>query len=207
MPTARRDDRALADEADCHLDDFLASSRTDPARLPARRPTSSRTSSSTTATGLRARVSTRRAPGVQAELARLTDGPGIVVFQGAFTDLGRRRPRDRGVRGADRRPARVRGGAAATTSRSRAPTTGCGTRWRSSRCRDPDVFVDYYANDVIALISDGLARPRLPGHVPGQRGQPGRRGAERRTATTTWASCPTRRAARFPAHVHARRRC
>ena len=43
--------------------------------------------------------------------------------------------------------------------------------------RDPEAFVDYYANDVIALVSARLARPRLPGHLAGQRRPPGRPGA------------------------------
>ena len=47
----------------------------------------------------------------------------------------------------------------------------------------------------------GLARSGLPGHLPGQRGQPRRSGADRRTATTTSASW-TPGAARFPAQVH-----
>ena len=44
---------------------------------------------------------------------------------------------------------------------------------------DPEAFVDYYANDVLALASDRVARPRLPGDQPGQRGQPRRRRPDR----------------------------
>ena len=46
------------------------------------------------------------------------------------------------------RAARRRAAPRATTSPSRAPTTGSGTRWRSSPCAHPEVFADYYANDM-----------------------------------------------------------
>ena len=43
--------------------------------------------------------------------------------------------------------------------------------------RDPDAFVDYYGNDILALVVDRLARPRLPDDLAGQRRPPGRHGA------------------------------
>ena len=63
-----------------------------------------------------------------------------------------------------------------------------------ARADDPEVFADYYANDVIAAGSRRLARARLPGHLAGERGQSGRC-AQSGTATTTWVpvhagSCP-----------------
>ena len=48
-----------------------------------------------------------------------------------------------------------------------------------SRSPTPTAFVDYYANDLLALAATRLARPRLPGHQPGQRRQPGRRRPDR----------------------------
>ena len=67
--------------------------------------------------------------------------------------------------------------------------------------RDPETFVDYYANDVIALVAAAWLGPGYQVTSQVNVVHPG--GTRRtRTATTTWASCPTRQAARFPAHVH-----
>ena len=116
------------------------------------------------------RAGRRRA--VHAELVRaLTDGPGIVVFRGAFRRR-RRRPGDRGVRRDHRRGAGRRG-----TAGDHFAKPGANDRvWNALEklaVRDPEAFVDYYANDIIALVVARLARPGLPGHLPGQRRKPG----------------------------------
>ncbi len=71
----------------------------------------------------------------QAELVRaLADGPGIVVIRGAFPDTS---VVDRTTAVFDALIAQQRASGAAmpaTTSRSRGPTTGCGTPWRRPRC-------------------------------------------------------------------------
>src|SRR5688572_12091895 len=69
---------------------------------------------------------------VQAELARvLTDGPGIVVFAGAFPDTGVV-DRATAVFEAVITEQKAAGVAAGTTAPSPAPTTACGARWTSS---------------------------------------------------------------------------
>ena len=101
--------------------------------------------------------------------APCTDGPGVVVFRGAFADL---EVVDRATAAfdaiiADRARGRRRGG------RPLRQAPGANDRiWNALEklaVRDPETFVDYYANDIIALICHGLARPRLPGHLAGQR--------------------------------------
>ena len=184
--------RAWLPTADCDLDDFVALVEQTHRRSPTSRtpPTSCDNVLVYDADRL-ARAARRTASAVAAELVRaLTDGPGVVVFRGAFPDTA---VVDRATAAFDAMIAdeRAAGGRPATTSPSPAPTTGSGTRWRSWPSRDPETFVDYYANDIIALVSRGLARPRLPGHLAGQRRRPGRRRRRTRTATTTSASSRT----------------
>ncbi len=70
----------------------------------------------------------------QAELVHaLADGPGIVVIRGAFSDTSVV-DRTTAVFDALIAQQRAAGATAATTSPHRAPTTGCGTRWRRPRC-------------------------------------------------------------------------
>ena len=66
----------------------------------------------------------------------------------------------------------------------------------------PEVFADYYANDALAVVSPGLARPALPGHLAGQRRQSRWQRSRFRTATTTSASSPDEHLAAYPAHLH-----
>ncbi len=126
-------------EADCRLDDLLEvlAARTDPADYP-------------NAQGVVEEVlvydsaQLRRAPQaeVSAELVRaLTDGPGIVVFRGAFADRG---VVDRATAAFEQLIAEQRASAPSPviTSPRQGPTTGCGTLWRSSpwprrRCSSP----------------------------------------------------------------------
>jgi ectoine hydroxylase-related dioxygenase (phytanoyl-CoA dioxygenase family) len=95
---------------------------------------------------------------VQAELARaLLDGPGIVVFRGAFElDVvdGVSRVFDEMI--ADER-------AAGTAVGDHFAPPGANDRvWNALEklaLRDPDLFVDYYSNDVLALISEAWLGP------------------------------------------------
>ena len=68
--------------------------------------------------------------------------------------------------------------------------------------RDPETFVDYYANDVLALVSQRLARPGLPGHLAGQRRPTRRAGAG--PAPRLPPRLPVERPAveQYPTHVH-----
>jgi ectoine hydroxylase-related dioxygenase (phytanoyl-CoA dioxygenase family) len=95
---------------------------------------------------------------VQAELVRaLTDGPGVVAFRGAFPDTG---VVDRATRAFEEIIAaeKVRG------SRSdHFAAAGANDRvWNALEklaVRDPDTFVDYYGNDVLALVSSAWLGP------------------------------------------------
>jgi ectoine hydroxylase-related dioxygenase (phytanoyl-CoA dioxygenase family) len=91
---------------------------------------------------------------VQAELARaLTDGPGIVVFAGAFPDTG---VVDRATAVfeamiADQKAAGVVGGDHFATPGANDRVWGALDKFA---VRDPEAFAAYYGNDVIALISE-----------------------------------------------------
>ena len=91
---------------------------------------------------------------VQAELARaLTDGPGIVVFAGAFTDTG---AVDRATAAfeamiADQKAAGVVGGDHFAKPGANDRVWGALDKFA---VRDPEAFAGYYGNDVIALVSE-----------------------------------------------------
>jgi ectoine hydroxylase-related dioxygenase (phytanoyl-CoA dioxygenase family) len=91
---------------------------------------------------------------LQAELARaLMDGPGIVVFAGAFGDV---EVVDRASAAFERMIAeqKAAGGAAGDHF---APPGANDRVWGALdklAVREPSVFADYYANDVIALVSE-----------------------------------------------------
>ncbi len=96
---------------------------------------------------------------VQAELARaLMDGPGLVVFAGAFPDPAV----------VDRASAAFNAmiddqHASGTTGGDHFAKPGANDRvWNALEklaVREPDVFVDYYANDIIALVSAAWLGP------------------------------------------------
>ena len=97
------------------------------------------------------RAGDRRA--VQAELARaLADGPGVVVVRGAFD----RAVVDRATAAFEELIARQKAEGAATGDHFAAP--GANDRvWGALdklAVAFPEVFVDYYANDVLALVSE-----------------------------------------------------
>jgi ectoine hydroxylase-related dioxygenase (phytanoyl-CoA dioxygenase family) len=91
---------------------------------------------------------------VQAELARaLADGPGIVVFAGAFPDTG---VVDRATAAfeamiAEQKAAGVVGGDHFAKPGANDRVWGALDKFA---VRDPEAFADYYGNDLIALISE-----------------------------------------------------
>ncbi|MFJ2261018.1 phytanoyl-CoA dioxygenase family protein [Streptomyces sp. NPDC087844] len=90
---------------------------------------------------------------VQTELVRaLADGPGIVVFKGAFPDRG---VLDRATAAFDALIAEQRASGAVAGDHFAKP--GANDRiWNAlekAGLLDPEAFADYYANDVLALVS------------------------------------------------------
>jgi ectoine hydroxylase-related dioxygenase (phytanoyl-CoA dioxygenase family) len=90
---------------------------------------------------------------VQAEMARaLLDGPGIVLFAGAFPDLT---VVDRATEAFSAMIAAQK--AAGATAGDHFATPGANDRvWGALdklALRDPELFADYYANDVLALVA------------------------------------------------------
>ncbi len=96
---------------------------------------------------------------VQAELARaLTDGPGIVVFAGAFpdTDVVDRATAIFEVMIADQKAAGVVGGDHFAKPGANDRIWGALDKFA---VRDPEVFAAYYGNDVIGLVSEAWLGP------------------------------------------------
>ncbi|MDX6316569.1 MAG: hypothetical protein QOF44_6033 [Streptomyces sp.] len=96
---------------------------------------------------------------VQAELVRaLTDGPGIVVFRRAFPDLS---VVDRATGAFDALIADQR--ASGATAGDHFARPGANDRvWNAMEkmaLRDPEAFTDYYANDIVALVSAAWLGP------------------------------------------------
>jgi len=138
---------------------------------------------------------------VQAELARaLLDGPGIVLFAGAFPDLT---VVDRATEAFTAMIAAQR--AAGATAGDHFATPGANDRvWGALdklALRDPELFADYYANDVLALVAHAwlgpgyqvtsqvnVVNPGGPAQVPHRDYHLGFMSAAQ--------------AARFPAHAH-----
>ncbi len=96
---------------------------------------------------------------VSAELVRaLTDGPGVVLFEGAFPDHA---VVDRVTAAFDAMIAEEEAAGGEHGDHFAAP--GANSRvWNALEklaLRDPEAFVDYYANDVIALVSRAWLGP------------------------------------------------
>ena len=138
---------------------------------------------------------------VQAELARaLAGGPGIVVFTGAFDAESL----DRATGAFERMIAEQR--ASGTTAGDHFAKPGANDRiWNALEklaVTEPDVFVDYYANDVVALAAQAWLGPgyqvtsQLNVVNPGGAGQTVHR--DYHLGFQSSEAC-----AAYPAHVHA----
>jgi len=147
---------AWIEDADCGLDAFVASLQrtTDLADYPHAHDVRGGVLiySAAGVTG-----ADRRA--VQAELIRaLTDGPGVVVFEGAFTDevLDPAHVAFTEIIAAQR--------AAGAAAGDHFGKPGANDRiWNAAQklaLHAPQVFADYYANDTVALISQAWLGPR-----------------------------------------------
>ncbi|UUU20322.1 phytanoyl-CoA dioxygenase family protein [Streptomyces sp. DSM 40750] len=195
--------RTWLTEADCDLDAFraLVERNTDPADHPSAERVEQNVPlyDSDRLRALTATPEGRR--NVQTELVRaLLDGPGIVVFKGAFTD-----------------PAVVDRASAAfreLIEEERASGTARGDHFAKPGANDrvwnaldkmavraPEVFADYYANDILALIAEAWLGPayQVTSQVnvvnPGGAAQ-----SPHRDYHLGFLS--QRQAAAYPAHVH-----
>ena len=124
---------------------------------------------------------------VHAEVARaLADGPGIAVFRGAFEhDVV-----DRVTEVFEQVIAQEKAAGRAAGDHFAAP--GANDRvWNALEklaVADPEAFVDYYANDVLALAATRLARARATRSPARSTSSTPAAPARPCTATTTWAS-------------------
>ncbi len=142
-------------EADCDLDDFRAQvqQQTDPADYPH----SADVRSNVLVYSADAAFGDRRA--LQAEVIRaLTDGPGVVVFTGAFSCEAVSKANDAffAIVEQERQGDRTAGdhfGAPGANDRI----------WNASQklaLRDPQAYAEYYANDTLALVCQAWLGPR-----------------------------------------------
>ncbi|WP_371582039.1 phytanoyl-CoA dioxygenase family protein [Streptomyces sp. NBC_01314] len=195
--------RTWLTEADCDLDTFraLVEQSTDPAAHPSAERVELNVPlyDSDRLRSLTATEEGRRT--VQTELVRtLMDGPGIVVLKGAFTDpavVDRASAAFRELIEEERTAGTARGDHFAKP--------GANDRvWNAldkMAVRAPDVFADYYANDMLALIADAWLGPayQVTSQVnvvnPGGAAQ-----SPHRDYHLGFLS--QRQAASFPAHVH-----
>ncbi len=154
-PTTPRTTPGWFTAEDCRLEDFRAvvETTTDLAEYPY----ADEVRENVLVYGSRLRDSVATPEGrrdVQAELARaLADGPGIVVFAGAFPDTG---AVDRATAVfeamiAEQKAAGVVGGDHFATPGANDRVWGALDKFA---VRDPEAFAGYYGNDVIALVSE-----------------------------------------------------
>ncbi|MEW1959536.1 phytanoyl-CoA dioxygenase family protein [Kineococcus sp. NPDC059986] len=138
---------------------------------------------------------------VEAELVQaLTDGPGVVVFEGAYPDVS---VVDRVSAVFDAVIADEK--AAGTSKGDHFAAAGANDRvWNALEklaVRDPEAFVDYYANDVLALVSTAWLGPGYQVTSQVNLVRPGGKAQDpHRDYHLGFLSNPV--AARYPAHVH-----
>ncbi|MFD9316249.1 phytanoyl-CoA dioxygenase family protein [Streptomyces sp. NPDC060053] len=192
-------DHAWLTEQDCDLDTFrtLVERTTDRADFPH-------------ASAVRGNVliydSERlRAPGtaraVRAELVRaLSDGPGVVVFRNAFPDPS---VVDRATAVFDALIAEQH--ASGATAGDHFARPGANDRvWNAlekTALRDPEAFADYYANDILALVSRAWLGPGYQVTSQVNVVNPGG-AAQRPHRDYHLGFLSDARAAAYPAHVH-----
>ena len=148
-------------ESDCSVADFaeVVSATTDIADFPRADSVEQGVLVYDSAALRRAAVSADGRAEVEGELVRaLTDGPGLVVLKGAFDDLD---VVDRVTAAFDAMIADERAADTAPVDHFAKP--GANSRvWNALEklaVRDPEAFVDYYANDILALISGAWLGP------------------------------------------------
>ncbi len=138
---------------------------------------------------------------IEAELVQaLTTGPGVVAFSGAFADLeviDRATAAFEGIIAAER--------AAGGGRNDHFAAAGANDRiWNALEklaVREPGIFVDYYANDVLALISTAWLGPAYQMTSQVNVVRPGGQAQDpHRDYHLGFLSNET--AARYPAHVH-----
>jgi ectoine hydroxylase-related dioxygenase (phytanoyl-CoA dioxygenase family) len=156
MTAAVRTPTAWIDGADLRLDDFRAQvlRTTDPADYPLATDVRSNVLVYSAATVAEA---DRRA--LQSELIRaLADGPGVVVFEGAFDADVVDRASDAFFAIIDAQRA------AGTAAGDHFGKPGANDRiWNAAQklaLHDPQVFADYYANDALAVVCQAWLGPR-----------------------------------------------
>ncbi|WP_336109747.1 phytanoyl-CoA dioxygenase family protein [Streptomyces sp. PTD9-10] len=148
--------RAWLSEQDCDLGSFraLLARTTDPAEYPY---AASVESDVLVYDSERLRAGDRRE--VQAELVRaLTDGPGVVVLEGAFPDPA---VVDRATAVFDALIAEQRASGAGAGDHFARPGTNDRV-WNAlekAALYDPETFADYYANDLVALVAEAWLGP------------------------------------------------
>ena len=195
--------RTWLSEADCDLDDFraLVEQVTDPRDHPLAESVD-RNIPFYDGDRLRVLATTvERRREVQSEMARtLADGPGIVVIKRAFADLA---VVDRATEVFNALIADQR--AAGATAGDHFAKPGANDRvWNALEkmaLRAPDAFADYYANEIIALVSTAWLGPayQITSQInvvnPGGTAQTAHRDYH-------LGFLSTEAAAQYPAHVH-----
>ncbi len=147
--------------ADCRLADFVdvVSQRTDLADYP-HADRVEREILVYDSSALRAATATAEGrEKVEAELVRgLTDGPGVVVLEGAFDDLEVVH-KVTAVFDAMIADERAAGGPAGDHFAAPGANSRVWNALEKLAVRDPEAFVDYYANDILALVSSAWLGP------------------------------------------------
>ncbi len=195
--------RGRPTEADCRVEDLVAvlADPTDASRYPHAAGVEQGVLVYETSSVLSAAGTDAGRWNVRAEIVdALTDGPGVVVFRGAFPD---RAVVDRATAAFEELIAEQR--AAGTVAGDHFAPPGANDRvWNALEklaVRAPQVFVDYYANDVLALVSEAWLGPgyQVTSQVnvvnPGGQAQVGHRDYH-------LGFLPGAAIERCPAHVH-----
>ena len=201
-PTARRPSQVWLDGADCDLADFraLVEVVTDPADYPH----ADTVESNVVVYGDRLREAIAAGSDLRDVMAELVDvlmdGPGIAVFKGAFTDTS---VIDRATAAytaiiEQQKSAGVAGGD------HFAPPGANDRVWEALgklAAYSPEVFADYFANDILALVSQSWLGPNYQMTCGLNVVNPG---GQAQTAHRDYhlGFMPMETAARFPAHVH-----
>lgn len=199
-PQSIPSDRVWLRAEDCSLEDFVAS--IDRATPPEAYPLAQRIEQDVPVYNGRdaADLAADDRAALQAELAEaLLDGPGIVVFSGAFNEAGIAETTARFQEMiAEQHEAGVAGG-------DHFAKPGANDRvWRVQQKlaeRDPTAYVDYYANPVIELISEAWLGPMYQVTSDLNVVNPGG-GAQSAHRDYHLGFMSTEQAERFPAHVH-----